>query len=74
MQTSKKLLGGEFLFIVRARDFEHQEDGIDVEHFEAVEFFVIAVAQKDKNGNNWNPNDWLNDELNNLRKHKYIIP
>ena len=33
VKRGKKLFGGKFFFVVRARNFEHQKDGVDVKNF-----------------------------------------
>ena len=48
MKGSKKLLGGEFFFVVGFGNFEHKEDTVDVEDLELVGFFVISISEEDE--------------------------
>ena len=73
VEASKKLLGGELLFVVSARDFEHKENGVDIEDFEPVELLVIAIGKKTEDTDNRNPDVRLQNEMDKLRKHNNFI-
>lgn len=55
MEGGEKLFGGEFFFVVGAGDFEEENDGVDIEDFDLVEFFVVAVGEKAENSDDGNP-------------------
>ena len=73
VEAGEELLGGEFLLVVGAGDFQHQEDGIYVENLEAIEFFVVAVGQKGQDRDDRDPDVGESNELNNSGEHNLII-
>lgn len=46
MKRGKHLLGGKLFFVVIFGNLEHEEDGIDIEDVELIQFLVIAIGKK----------------------------
>ena len=65
VERGEKLLGGELFLVVRAGDFEHEEDGIDVEDGEFVDLPIITIGEEGEDADDGNPDDGHKDEVNN---------
>lgn len=66
MKTSKKLLSGKLFLVVGAGDFEHKQHRVNIQNFQTIEFLIVSEGKKSQNPDNWNPNDWLKNKMNNL--------